>query len=68
MHQRTVEPYTLLSVLATGRFGPARFTAAVLEFLTKHKAIEWVLHPTLETGVATLVVASRAWLATQADR
>jgi hypothetical protein len=22
-----------------------------------------VLHPTLETGVATLVVASRAWLA-----
>jgi len=24
-------------------------TAAVLEFLTKHKAIEWVLHPTLDT-------------------
>ena len=24
-------------------------TAAVLEFLTKHKAVEWVLHPTLDT-------------------
>jgi len=27
-----------------------------------------VLHPTIESGVATLVVASRAWLANSADR
>src|SRR3954470_17853064 len=47
----------------------ARAARRVRELPTNHNPrFAPVLHPTLETGVATLVVASRAWLARPADQ
>ena len=42
----------------------AKASGRISELPTNHNPrFAPVLHPTLETGVATLVVASRAWLA-----
>ena len=47
----------------------ARASGRVSELPTNHNPrFAPVLHPTLETGVATLVVASRAWLARPAGQ
>jgi hippurate hydrolase len=46
------------------RYAEAKQTGRVREIPTNHNpAFAPVLHPTLETGVAAMVVASRAWLA-----
>ena len=43
--------------------GAPKATGRVSELPTNHNPrFAPVLHPTIETGVATLVVASRAWL------
>ncbi len=50
-------------------YNTAKGSGRISELPTNHNPrFAPVLHPTLETGVATLVVASRAWLAKQADR
>ena len=50
-------------------YAKAKEAGRISELPTNHNPrFAPVLHPTLETGVATLVVASRAWLAKQADR
>jgi hippurate hydrolase len=54
------EPDLYAKAKAAGRLG---------ELPTNHNPrFAPVLHPTLETGIATLVVASLAWLASQTDR
>jgi hippurate hydrolase len=54
------DPDVYEKVKAAGRVG---------ELPTNHDPrFAAVLHPTIESGVATLVVASRAWLANSADR
>jgi hippurate hydrolase len=48
------------------RYAEAKQGGRVREIPTNHNpGFAPVLHPTLETGVATLVVAAHAWLATQ---
>ena len=50
-------------------YAKAKAAGRVSEIPTNHNPrFAPVLHPTLETGVTTLVVASRAWLAGQAAR
>jgi hippurate hydrolase len=47
------------------RYAEAKRTGRVREIPTNHNpAFAPVLHPTLETGVAAMVIASHAWLAT----
>lgn len=47
------------------RYAAAKQAGRVREIPTNHNpAFAPVLHPTLETGVAAMVVASHAWLAT----
>jgi len=48
-----------------GKYAEAKQAGRIREIPTNHHpAFAPVLHPTLETGIATMVVASHAWLAT----